>query len=785
MNLNNRRIVARANGRWALALAVAIALYGSGAHAQQADAPSEQAKSAPATGAANANQGLQKVVVTAQFRRQSLESAPVAMSVETGSMIQARSQTDITSIGLQAPNVTISPGGQGFGNSASIYIRGIGQGDANPAEEPGVGLYIDDVYFPTVFGTLFSLMDLDRIQILRGPQGTSEGMNSLGGSVRLYSVEPNANTGASVEATTGSLGRIGMRGVLDVAVIPEKLFLRVAALSDRRNGYETRYDYGCAHPGSGVPTFNNNPDCVLGTLGGINDQALRAQLRWVPTASVDVNLSEYFMNDDDEPQAQTLLYAGPGGPSNVINGKTYTLGPQYVPTNLFYSYGTFEDPVDGKVFSPFSTTKLSATTGTVDWKISDSLDLKSITAYLAYSGQSGYDQDDSFILSSDQEYYYLHHQFTQELRLNGNVGKAIDYTVGGFYLNSITYASGEIDLTPGVLDFMQHDLVPLKSYAEFLTVTWHITDKLDVSGGVRHSEFDKTYTFGRFNPSGTAPPENALILPLNGTSATALYTHNDYRLEADYHWTSNLMSYVSWSTGFKGGGVNPRPYVAAEEVPFGPETESAYEVGLKSLFFDRRVRINLALFHDNYDAIQEGTTYCPGVAPEIPCDDIINGGKGVTEGAEAELQARPVSALEIDASASYLDFYYTSIPAATGLTYYDTLPYAPKFRGSLGIQYTIGLGSLGSLIPRLDAAYQDHMYVSAETTPVNRMSGYTALNGRLTWNPNARWQAALFVTNLTNRAYLANQFPSSTGFVEGTPAQPREWGLTVRRNFNF
>lgn len=784
MTRHNRRIAASTHWLCSAALAVAGGLYGNGAGAQQAVGPGAQASGPP-----GADQGLQEVVVTAQFRQQNLERAPVAISVEDASMIEARSQTDVTSIGMQAPNVTISPGGQGFGNSASFFIRGIGQQDSNPAMEPGVGVYVDDVYFPTVFGSLFNLLDLDRIEILRGPQGTTEGENALGGAVKLYSVKPNANTGADVQATTGSYRRLGLKGVADIALIPDRLFLRMSGLSDRQEGYQSRYDYACTHPGSGLISYATNLDCKLGTLGGTDEKALRAQLRWLASDAVEVNLSAFGSRDDNESPAQTLLYAGATAPSSVINGTSVQLSQRFVPGNIFTSYATFMDPQTGKSFPPVSTTDMDVFSGTVDWKIADGLAFKSITAYQEYSGQFGFDSGDSPVVISDQENYQSNHTFTQELRLNGSLGKAIDYTVGGFYLDSRTRLDGEIDLPAVALDFLQHDEIPLKSEAGYLSVTWHTTDKLSLSGGLRHTHDDKRYAFGRRNTDGSAisgipGTPNFLVGGLDGTSATAVYSHWDYRLEADYQWTPGLMTYASWSTGFKGGGVNPRPYVAAEEVPFGPETMRAYEIGLKSQFLEQKVRANFALFRNNYDAIQETTSICPPPIPAVvPCDIIINGGKGIIEGAEAEIEARPVGALEIDASGSYLHFRYASLPPGTGLDMDNTLPYSPKYRGSLGIQYTIRLGGYGSLVPRVDASYQSSLYTTSENLATSLLSAYTLVNGRLTWNASAPWQVALFVTNLADRRYLNNLFPAASGFIEGAPARPREWGLSVRRTF--
>jgi iron complex outermembrane receptor protein len=253
-----------------LAFAAAAPLLAPlGAHAQAQGAKPDAAEAAT----------VGEVVVTAQFRAQNLQNTPLAITAESAAMMEARSQTSVVDIAKQAPNVTIEPAPQGFGNSAIFSIRGITQTDFNFAMEPGVGTYIDDVYYSTVFGSLFDLLDLDRVEILRGPQGTLAGQNSIGGAVKLYSKKPDASQGGYVEATTGSLGRLDMRAGADIVLAPDKLFLRVSGISERRSGYVTRYDYACTHPGSGYPSYSSTTNCELGKEGGIDEKALRAALR--------------------------------------------------------------------------------------------------------------------------------------------------------------------------------------------------------------------------------------------------------------------------------------------------------------------------------------------------------------------------------------------------------------------------------------------------------------------------------------------------------------------------
>ncbi len=183
-------------------------------------------------------------MVTAQFVEQNLQETPLAITAFTGDMLEARSQTKIADVAAQTPNVILQVNPAGGGNSMRAYIRGVGQGDQSPSVDPGVGIYVDDVYFATITASVFELLDLDRVEILRGPQGTLNGMNSMGGSVRLFSRKP-AGEGGYLEGTLGSLDRRELRGSADFAIVPDHLFARISGMSRERDGYVTRYDYAC------------------------------------------------------------------------------------------------------------------------------------------------------------------------------------------------------------------------------------------------------------------------------------------------------------------------------------------------------------------------------------------------------------------------------------------------------------------------------------------------------------------------------------------------------------
>src|SRR5262245_22953479 len=195
---------------------------------------------------------LQEVTVTAQFRAQNLQQTPIAITAVTAGMLEQRNQTDISQVAGQAPNVTLQPNGAAFGSSMVAFIRGVGQTDFNLALEPGVGIYVDDVYYSTLTGSVLDLLDLDRVEILRGPQGTLAGKNSIGGAIKLFSQKPTGNGGGYLEATAGTLNRVDARGAGDFK-LSDTLFARVSFATKHHDGYVKRLDYACTHPGSNLP----------------------------------------------------------------------------------------------------------------------------------------------------------------------------------------------------------------------------------------------------------------------------------------------------------------------------------------------------------------------------------------------------------------------------------------------------------------------------------------------------------------------------------------------------
>jgi iron complex outermembrane receptor protein len=788
-----------------------------------------QTDDTPAVAAGEDAETSNEILVTAQFREQNLQDTPIAITALNAEMIEARGLENLAEIGASAPNVTLREAPATYGPAVSAYIRGVGQRDTTFALEPGVGIYIDDVYFPTLHGSMIQLVDLERVEILRGPQGTLAGQNSIGGAIKLYSKKPRGDGSGYVEATYGSFDQMELRAAADFTIAPT-LFARVSGAATRRDGYITRYDYACTHPGTPIPTSAKQPGvCKLGTEGGKEYLAGRLALRWEPTDRISLDVVGDLIEDNSEVGPSTLLYVGraavPGatntqngaGAAYVLNGVPYgnTTGSPFISYSPYgnYAQDTFSNsaytnyenyadlaPRDGS--PPYQAPLLAAVdswglSGNLSIELTETLNLVAITGYREYTGiySTG---DGSPFTNTSQINRIFHHQFSQELRLSGEIGEIVNYTVGGYYLDRKGRNASFITLP--TLMFTEENNVPAETLAAFANVEVRPVERLTLIGGLRYTDQQKQFEYGRFavpgSTSGVAPPA---VAGLNGLVGEFEGTRWDYRGVVQYAWTDDVMTYAQVSTGFKGGGINPRPFFPAQALPHGPETLDAYEVGFKSSLLGRAVRLNGAAFLNKYSDILVTVSSCPlpGV-PAAPCALPLNAGKADVKGFELELNSEPIDGLLFDASLAYLDFDYKSISAAaanSGIGLEDNGQYIQEWQWSAGVQYGIDLGGFGTLTPRLDVAFEDDF--DRNTNNVDAATGgrdifghiedRLLLNARLTLlTADEDWQLALEVKNLTDKLYYTDVFDNrgSTNSVQGTPGLPRTWALTLRHNFD-
>jgi len=800
------------------ALAAGIAVP---AHAQESEAASPASRT-------------DEIVVTAEFREANVQDTPIAITAVNAKMLESRGQTDIAQVASQAPNVTLKPQNQVNGNGMIAFIRGIGQTNFNLALEPGVGIYVDDVYIPTVTGSLLDLMDLERVEVLRGPQGTLAGKNSIGGAIKLFSSKPSGDNRGSLQVTYGSYNRLDIRGFADIS-ITDNLFARISGVSKNRDGYVTRLDYGVTHPGSTVPVTSGG-DEVLGTLGGKSYAAGRLSLRWAPSDTFEINVAGDYTHDKSEAGAAVLKRLNSTAAGTTPDGRPFLVGTdgnpvipdcRFVPYGQYscdtlspslgynpkyVSYATFMDAMPATSQAPYKPFyaepiahfKGGGVQGTIDIGLSDNFQLKSITAYREYTSTWGNDSDGTPVPNQQQINTLDFHFFSQELRLNGTLADGlIDFTLGGYYSDQEGTLLARVDLNYSGIDFINGpDKTPVTSKAGFLNVTLHPTDAMSLSGGVRYSRDKKTSSYFRSNPDGTLPPPcdfaapggptgnnnapNCLQNGLWNLSDTFEGSRWDYRLVANYRFADEFMAYASYSTGYKMGGVNPYPYYgpALGECSDLPAGSTAPCNQLKPFDPESLQTYEIGFKADLFDRrlrLNGAAFYNKfndiilnvNRCPGSPCAQPNNIGKADVKGFELEVQAFPLDGLSLDGSLSYLDFEYTEITNPnTPITLDMTTPYTPEWSYSFGVQYDHKT-DIGTFSARFDGSYQSETYGNAINNEYSLIDSYFVANGRLSWaDPANDWQVSLEVQNLFDRYYYLTVFDQATGRAGQVEAQP-------------
>ena len=813
--------------------------------------------------------GLEEIIVTATFRETNVQDTPIAITAVSAEMLDARSQTNLAQITAQAPNVSLRPAGSAFGNALVAFIRGIGQTDFNPSVEPGVGIYVDDVYYSTITGNVLDLLDLERVEVLRGPQGTLAGRNAIGGAIKLFTRKPDGEQDANVSITKGEFNRTDIKGAAGITLVEDKLYARVAGIARSMDGYVKRLDYACVNrlppPGQpgGLPTYSQSAGdafgCEIGTEGGQSFASGRVSFRWTPTDDFSIDVAGSIVNDDSESQPGVLIAVrdhsgssfpfvtpptpGPPAPNPEFNPNSSTFVPIFYDNNgnsvfdagdvqfdnrfatggQYINYSTyindgrstpsnrFQGGIPGAnsdiykpyVIEPVNTLDSWDTSVNINWQLADNFSLLWVSAYRTYENDFAEDTDGSPLAAQQLLQVMDHEQTSHELRFNVTAGDVADLTFGAFYLDQDTAEHARVDLPYVGFDFLHGpDLVPATSQALYANAELHLTDRFDVSLGVRYSEDEKSYTFRRRNPDlspvracttfffwESGNPSNCGVFGLDNLPISYESDNTDYRLALAYDVGDSTMIYGQFATGYKAGGNNARPFFPSQLNAFQPETLDSIEVGLKSTF-GGNVRFNTALFSNTYDDIQLPSILCTWAPPteQSPCASFNNVGDADVWGAEVEVEWHVTDALMIDASYSYLNFEYSEIdPGATSVTLGMVAPYTPENKASIGIQYAFTLSGGGTFTPRLDASYTDSVYAAATNAPTNLIDSYEVFNARVTWeSASDLWEVAIEGTNLADEYYYVTLFDlwsNGAGYIHGQPSRPREFAMTVKRNF--
>ncbi|MBN8499781.1 MAG: TonB-dependent receptor [Sphingomonadales bacterium] len=740
------------------------------------------------------------IVVTAQFREQKLQDTPLSITAVDSTLLESRNQTDLSKIAAQAPNVTLNAMGGAYGSSLGASIRGVGQFDFNPAYEPGVGMYIDDVYYATLTGGIFDLLDLERVEVLRGPQGTLTGRNSIGGAIKLFSKKPDGDNEGYVSIAAGSRQRIDVRAGASFN-LADGIDARISGVYKRQNGYVDQVDYGCANPGNaqGIGRFpGSGSDCVMAKLGEVNYSGVRGALRLRPTDGIDFTITADYSYENRTNAAEVITRTD-ATMAPFACGPFCTYASFYLSGNDLTPGGGAPGPwgqVAQGYFMP-NTTKFDGwgISGNGTFTLSDSLNIQSITAYRSYRQIWGTDDDFTpYAPRAAGGYNDLSFNFfSQELRLNAKLGDIGELTLGGFYSDqkSVYFTRQDIRyIAPGLnFQFMGNDPVNADSKAVFGTVILRPAANMTLTGGLRYTDEHKDYTFSRKNYDGTV---SYFLGALDGVKAVYDGSKVDWRISADYRFSPEVLAYFTVGTGFKGGGVTARPFDAAQALngSFGPETVTAYEAGLKTDLFDRRLRINVSAFINDYKDIQLPLISCVSLGSTAPCGARQNAGDGKIKGFEVEMFATPWEGFDVDASLSHLTGDWKNIDTRVGNAILITDPIvSPNWKWSFGAQQRMDFGNSGTLTPRFDLSYVGKTSAGrvAAGGPIEYYPSVMLGNFRLTWkNKDEDLSVAFEVQNLFDKYYTPFRFAAVYGFsgtIYSQVGRPREWAVTVKKTF--
>ncbi len=784
---------------------------------------------------------LEEIVVTAQFQETNLQKTPIAITAITGETLEVRNISSIADLGLVIPNSAIRPQGNAWGPNAYIGIRGVDQNDFIPAFEPGVVVYVDDIFNETVVGSTMELVDLERVEVLRGPQGTLFGKNSIGGAIRLISKLPMGDNTGHVQVTYGEYDRLDFSGGYDFSLIEDKLFTRISASSKKIDGYMDRLDFVCQMNANGTPALAGTlptslehydllaGNCKIGEKGGSQSDAAKIMLRYLATPKLEFNFGLDYTEIEADTQPETLLRGRNSATTDTFD--TYVdnmyqtrfgisiLGDQYVTGNPFSVYETFEDPIKQIRWPDKTTQDYTNLFVRADYDISDNMHLKFIYGHREYNQVFSTVNGTPFSFNA-----YLidmrHDQDSYELRLNGNLfDKRLDWTVGGYYYKTFTHYVGYVSLgTLGLwaedsgigpligmpFGFDNNDKFDNESKSVFAHGIFAITDKLSLTAGGRVTDEEKSFAFDHNQLFQIAEP-----LQYGGK-------HYDWKLSLGYQFTDDIMTYATAATGYRSEGANPRPYTKAQLLPTPDEKILMYEIGAKTQFFENRLRLNAAAFLNEYDPRVSGAFgyQCtdplgtdpgtPDFSGTCPAGTFAAGGQGqywfvyfsapgTSKGVELDMTARPYKNLDLNASVGWYNYKTDVAQSERGFTHPDYKLQADWSLNS-GAQYRFNFRNGSMLIPRIDMFYQGMRHNSdvaqKPNGPDHEIPAYSLFNGRLTYmSADAHWSLSLEVQNLFDKFYWIsigsnkNQDLSALTYGRlGQPGRPRTFALTLRYN---
>jgi iron complex outermembrane receptor protein len=721
------------------------------------------------------------IVVTARRREESLQNVPIAVTAVVGAEIAARQTSDLQELQGLTPNLNIAtyPGDP---SSVSIQMRGQVQADLVATNDPAVGVYIDGVYMGRGNAGSLNLIDVERVEVLRGPQGTLFGRNTTGGAINIVPKSPTQDFGGWVSGRAGNFDLLEFSGMVNIPV-GETAAVRIVGQHTQNDGYVRSQR-------TGQRLLDNN------------SEALRGIFKWQPIEDLSVQLSADYSDHNNNGTAFKLLAINPASAANLLpvlqpaadGGRTLA---SYIGGNRF----TIDS---GRTDNAFHS-KLWGTSATISYDLG-ALQLKSISAYRALKREAAFDYDGTpYILLEGDAVALNQHQFSQEFQLNGSaLENRLQYTAGLFYFrekaDDSTANDALIGLAPapfsrGITDGTATN----SSYAVYGQATYEIFSNTRITAGLRYTE-DKREFVNRNHSLKSAIYDGpvtadvcsiALTVRDDPSVCSASFEdkshYTSYTISID-HKFDDMLVYARTGRSFKAGGFNNRASTAPESfLPFKPEKLTDYEIGVKADWLDRRLRTNLAVFYSDYRNMQRTLTVSTPLGPTPTANFTRNAKKAHITGFEAEVRAIPTSGLSFNFGLGYLrpvyDDYHDIAPPFVDRSG-EPFIYVSKWTVSAAAHYEFATAAGNWALNGSYSLRSEFYFQPADSRP---QADYGIANASIGLTPAA-------LPNLTVQAWIKNAFDegyfsnitdllTTVGFAAGTPGEPRTYGLSATYRF--
>ena len=730
-----------------LSLAVALGLCAPVAYAQEA------------SGGAEADQGsLETITVTARKREETLQDVPVAVTAFTPDTLDKLNVEDLSDLDAQVPNLTIYAA-RGSSSTVTAYIRGIGQSDPLWGVDPGVGIYLDDVYIARPQGALLDVFDVGRVEVLRGPQGTLYGKNTIGGAIKYVSKPLPETIDGFASVTVGNYNQLDVKAAIGGSLFGKDSGLRgrIAVASLNRDGF-------------GENVVTDQP---------VSDKEINA---------VRLNLGAYSWDDFDVQFAFDWMDDQSG-----VRGARMLAPNRFAPTTA-----PMDDRYDVRNGMPnVNDTEIKGMSATVNWRPNDSWAFKYVVARRESDTETNIDFDTLQNKIADVKAFYTDEQTSHEVQVNYDGGGRARGVVGVYKFDG--RAGGQVlnNFFNLVFGDTQGN-VYTESVALYADWTFDITDRLKLDVGARYTDEDKRAdVLNRFYTDATYTTLRPVAPIAADFDKSINFKNTSPKISLDYQVNDDIMVYGLASRGFKSGGYNIRAQATAvprSAEPFDDESVDSFEVGSKMSFLDQRLFLNLSAFHNKYKDIQLSvfTSYDSngdGVDDAF-FGDFTNAGEGTVNGLEVEYQWLPSASWLISGNLAWLDAKYDRfLYAGVDIADEQEFTNAPEFSGAINVEYRADLGSMGSLSARVGYSYQDDVVATTEivrsgAVPITQ-DGYGLINAGVIWKPNNAWTVSLQGSNLADEDYLTTGYSlnAALGVFTGFYGPPRQVTMTARYDF--